>query len=147
MDRMIDVQKRGIKYGAIHAGLAKTMEEAEGMVEAGEIEIGSCNDRFAIGAATGIVTHNMVVNVVEDVTHGNKAYCIPFEGRNGLGAWAMWNPEIERNLLEIEDFFTPAVDHVLKKNGGIINVRSILAKGMLMGDEATRGSRPAARCL
>lgn len=134
-DRMIDVQKRGIKYGAIHAGLAKTMEEAETMVKAGEIEIGSCNDRFAIGAATGIVTHNMVVNVVEDVTHGNKAYCIPFEGRNGLGAWAMWNPEIERNLLEIEDFFAPAVDCVLKKNGGI-NVRNILAKGMLMGDES-----------
>jgi hypothetical protein len=132
---MIDVQKRGIKYGAIHAGLAKTMEEAEGMVLAGEIEIGSCNDRYAIGAATGIVTHNMVVNVVEDVVHHNKAYCIPFEGRNGLGAWAMWNPEIERNLLEIEDYFAPAVDLVLKKNGGI-NVRNILAKGMLMGDES-----------
>lgn len=134
-DRMIDVQKRGVKYGAIHAGLAKTMEEAEGMVRAGEIELGSCNDYFAIGAATGIVTHNMVVNVTEDVVHHNKAYCIPFEGRNGLGAWAMWNPEIEKNLLEIEDFFAPIVDHELKRNGGI-NVRNILAKGMLMGDES-----------
>jgi len=134
-DRMIDVQKRGIKYGAIHAGLAKTMEEAEGMVKTGEIEIGSCNDNHAIGAATGIVTHNMVVNIAEDITTGNRAYCIPFEGRNGLGAWAMWNPEIEKNLLEIEDFFAPAVDRVLKKNGGI-NIRNILAKGMLMGDES-----------
>ena len=132
---MIGVQKRGVCYGAIHAGLAKTVEEAAAMVEAGEIELASCNDHFAIGAAAGIVTHNMVVNIVEDVTHGNRAYCIPFEGRNGLGAWAMWNPEIERNLLEIEDFFAPAVDHVLKKNGGI-NVRNILAKGMLMGDES-----------
>ena len=132
---MIGVQKRGVCYGAIHAGLAKTVEEAAAMVEAGEIELASCNDHFAIGAAAGIVTHNMVVNIVEDVVHGNRAYCIPFEGRNGLGAWAMWNPEIERNLLEIEDFFAPAVDHVLKKNGGI-NVRNILAKGMLMGDES-----------
>ena len=134
-DHMIGVQKRGVCYGAIHAGLAKTVEEADAMVRAGEIELASCNDHYAIGAAAGIVTHNMVVNVVEDVTHGNKAYCIPFEGRNGLGAWAMWNPEIERNLLEIEDFFAPIVDHVLKKNGGI-NVRNILAKGMLMGDES-----------
>ena len=90
---------------------------------------------YAIGAAAGIVTHNMVVNVTEDVVHGNKAYCIPFEGRNGLGAWAMWNPEIEKNLLEIEDFFAPIVDFVLKKYGGI-NVRNILAKGMMMGDES-----------
>ncbi len=134
-DRMIGVQKRGVCYGAIHAGLAKTPEEADEMVKRGEIELWSCNDHFAIGAAAGIVTHNMVVNVTEDVVHGNKAYCIPFEGRNGLGAWAMWNPEIERNLLEIEDFFAPIVDSVLKKNGGI-NVRNILAKGMLMGDES-----------
>ena len=134
-DRMIGVQKRGVCYGAIHAGLAKTPEEADEMVKRGEIELWSCNDHFAIGAAAGIVTHNMVVNVTEDIVHGNKAYCIPFEGRNGLGAWAMWNPEIERNLLEIEDFFAPIVDSVLKKNGGI-NVRNILAKGMLMGDES-----------
>lgn len=134
-DHMIGVQKRGVCYGAIHAGLAKTVEEADAMVRAREIELASCNDHYAIGAAAGIVTHNMVVNVVEDVIHGNKAYCIPFEGRNGLGAWAMWNPEIERNLLEIEDFFAPIVDYVLKKNGGI-NVRNILAKGMLMGDES-----------
>lgn len=134
-DRMIGVQKRGVCYGAVHAGLAKTPEEADEMVKRGEIELWSCNDHFAIGAAAGIVTHNMVVNVTEDIVHHNKAYCIPFEGRNGLGAWAMWNPEIERNLLEIEDFFAPIVDSVLKKNGGI-NVRNILAKGMLMGDES-----------
>jgi len=134
-DRMIGVQKRGVCYGAIHAGLAKTPEEADAMVKAGEIELASCNDYYTIGAAAGIVTHNMVVNVVEDITHGNKAYCIPFEGRNGLGAWAMWNPEIERNLLEIEDFFSPIVDYVLKKNGGM-NVRRILAQGMMMGDES-----------
>ena len=134
-DHMIGVQKRGICYGAIHAGLAKTVEEADAMVRAGEIELASCNDMYAIGAAAGIVTHNMVVNVTEDVVHGNKAYCIPFEGRNGLGAWAMWNPEIEKNLLEIEDFFAPIVDFVLKKYGGI-NVRNILAKGMMMGDES-----------
>lgn len=134
-EHMIAVQKRGVCYGAIHAGLAKTVEEADAMVRAGEIELASCNDHYSIGAATGIVTHNMVVNVVEDVTHGNRAYCIPFEGRSGLGAWAMWSPEIERNLLEIEDFFAPIVDGVLKKNGGI-NVRNILARGMLMGDES-----------
>lgn len=134
-DHMIGVQKRGVCYGAIHAGLAKTVEEADAMVRAGEIELASCNDMYAIGAAAGIVTHNMVVNVTEDVVHGNKAYCIPFEGRNGLGAWAMWNPEIEKNLLEIEDFFAPIVDFVLKKYGGI-NVRNILAKGMMMGDES-----------
>ncbi len=134
-DDMVLVQQLGVKRGAIHAGLAKTEEEAEGMIRAGEIELASCNDYYTVGAAAGIVTHNMVVNVCEDVKTGLKAYCIPFEGRNGLGAWGMYNEEIEANLQVIENEFAPAVDHVLK-NFGDINVRNILAQGMQMGDES-----------
>ena len=134
-DDMLPVQRRGIKFGAVHARLAKTPEEAEEMIRRGEIEYASCNDYFVVGAAAGIVTANMVVNVCEDAKTGLRGYCIPFEGRNGLGAWGLYNPEIEKNLLEIEDFFAPAVNEALKENGGI-NVRNILAQGMQMGDES-----------
>jgi hypothetical protein len=133
-DDMLPVQRRGIRFGAVHAKLAKTPEEAEGMIRGGEIELASCNDYFVVGAAAGIVTANMVVNICEDRKTGLRGWCIPFEGRNGLGAWGNYDPEIERNLLEIEDFFAPAVDHVLKENGGI-NIRNIIAQGMQMGDE------------
>lgn len=132
---MLPVQQRGIRFGAIHAGLAKTPEEAEEMILRGEIELASCNDYFVVGAAAGIVTANMVVNICEDIKTGIRGWCIPFEGRNGLGAWGNYNSEIEKNLLEIENFFAPAVDEVLKENGGI-NVRNIISQGMQMGDES-----------
>ena len=105
------------------------------MLLAGEIEPHSANDLYCVGAGAGIITPNMVVNICRDETTGLEGYCIPFEGRNGLGAWGNFDPEIEKTLLEIEDFFAPAVDKALESGGGI-NVKSILAKGMQMGDES-----------
>jgi hypothetical protein len=131
---MVPVQRKGIVGGALHAGLAKSADEAIGMIGAGEIQLRSANDLFCVGAGAGIVTPNMVVNVCVDAKTGQEGYCIPFEGRNGLGAWGNYDAEIEKNLSEIENFFAPAVDEVLAKNGGI-ELKSIIAKGMQMGDE------------
>lgn len=133
-DHLISTQKKGVVGGALHAGLAKTKEEAIAMIKAGEIELGSCNDHFCVGAGAGIVTANMVVNVSKDLRTGLEGYCIPFEGRVGLGVWGVYNEEVERNLREIEDEFGPAVTMALEKFGPI-DVRSIIARSMQMGDE------------
>ncbi len=131
---MVPVQQKGIIGGVLHSGLAKSPEKAKNMILAGEIELCSANDLFCVGAGAGIVTPNMVVNICTDVTTGLEGYCIPFEGRNGLGAWGNYDAEIEKNLSEIEDFFAPIVDDVLHRNGGI-ELKSLIAKGMQMGDE------------
>lgn len=133
-DHLISTQKKGVVGGALHAGLAKTPEEAIGMIKSGEIELGSCNDHFCVGAGAGIVTANMVVNVSRDLKTGLEGYCIPFEGRVGLGVWGVYNEEVERNLREIEEEFGPAVTEALEKFGAI-DVRSIIARSMQMGDE------------
>jgi len=133
-ERMLPVQRKGVVGGALHARLAKTSEEAAGMIASREIELRSANDLFSVGAGAGIITPNMVVNICEDTSTGLEGYCIPFEGRNGLGAWGNYNSEIEKNLVEIEDFFAPAVDHALGQSGGIA-LKGIMAKGMQMGDE------------
>ena len=133
-EHLISTQRKGVVGGALHAGLAKTEKEAIGMIEAGEIELGSCNDHFCVGAGAGIVTANMVVNVGRDLRTGLEGYCIPFEGRVGLGVWGVYNEDVERNLREIEDEFGPAVTLALEKFGSI-DVRSIIARAMQMGDE------------
>ena len=133
-EHLISTQKKGVVGGALHAGLAKTEKEAVGMIQSGEIELGSCNDHFCVGAGAGIVTANMVVNVSRDLKTGLEGYCIPFEGRVGLGVWGVYNPEVERNLREIEEEFGPAVTLALEKFGAI-DVRSIIARSMQMGDD------------
>lgn len=133
-DQMISIQRKGVISGIFHEGLAKTEKEALGMVESGEIELGSCNDHFCVGAGAGIITPHMVVNVSRDLKTGLEGFCIPFEGRVGLGVWGVYNEEVERNLQEIEQEFAPAVTEALERFGAI-NVKSIVARSMQMGDE------------
>jgi hypothetical protein len=82
----------------------------------------------------GITTASMPVNVCQDKRTGVEAWCIPFEGRSGLGAWGVYNEDVEANLQMLEHVFMPAVDGVLKANGGI-GLKSLIAQTLQMGDE------------
>jgi hypothetical protein len=133
-ERMCEVQRNGILGGLLHEGLAKDYGEALKLVLDGKVEIRPANDMGAIGPGVGITTCSMPVNVCCDRTTGQEAYCIPFEGRSGLGAWGVYNPEVEANLKMLEDIFMPAVDGVLQASGGI-SVKNIITQGLQMGDE------------
>ena len=133
--RMQPVQRQGIISGVLHERLAATREEAEQMILNGQIRVESANDFFCVGVGVGIVTPSMAVAVCQDMHTGKKGYCIPFEGRSGLGAWGVYNDEVEAYLQQIEHVFAPSVDVALQKAGGM-DVKSILAKGMQMGDES-----------
>lgn len=133
-ERMLPIQKNGIVGAVMHEKLAKTREEALGMVMAGEIEIGSANDYFCVGAGAGIISPSMVVNISVDRKTGLEGYCIPFEGREGLAVWGVYNDEVEKNLQIIENEFAPAITCALEKGGGI-DVKSIIARGLQMGDD------------
>ncbi len=132
---MLPVMQNGIIGGVLHERLAKTPEEAKGMILEGEIEYKSANDLFCVGPGVGITTPSMVTNVCVDVKTGLKGYTIPFEGRVGLGCWGVYNREVDDYLRVLEQEFALAVDRVLKMSGGI-NVSEILAQGMEMGDES-----------
>lgn len=133
-ENMISTQRKGVVGGILHEKLAKTEKEAIAMVERGEIELGSANDYFCVGAGAGIITPHMVVNVSRDLKTGLEGYCIPFEGRVGLGVWGVYNEEVERNLKEIEDEFAPAITEALERFG-FIDIKSIIARSMQMSDE------------
>jgi hypothetical protein len=133
-DRMCDTQRNGILGGILHEKLAGTKEEALALVQKGEVEYHSANDFGTVGAGVGITTASMPVNICRDLKSGEEGYCIPFEGRDGLGAWGVYNEAVEANLQVIEKVFAPTVDGVLAKSGGI-NIKSIIARGMQMNDE------------
>ena len=133
-ERMGSLQRIGSVGGALHEGLAKTEAEAIAKLESGEIEVQSAYDFDCIGAGAGIITASMIVNICEDVKTGHRGYCAPFEGRDGLSLWALYNEKVEKNLQVIEKVFAPAIDSVLEKQGSI-NVTSIIARALQMNDE------------
>ncbi len=133
-NRMCEAQKNGILGGVLHERLARTRDEAREMVQNGEIGVHSANDFGVIGPGVGIVTPSMPVNICRDIKTGEEGYCIPFEGRDGLGAWGVYNEKVEENLQVIEKVFAPAIDRVLGNSSGI-NIKSIIARGLQMNDE------------
>lgn len=128
------LQRVGAIGGALHEGLANTREEALAKLDAGEIEVKSAYDFDCIGAGAGIVTASMIVNVCEDAKTGCRGYCAPFEGRDGLSLWGLYNEKVEKNLQTIENVFAPAVNSVLQRQGPI-NVTGIIARALQMNDE------------
>ena len=133
-ERMSSVQKNGILGGILHEKLASNYEEALTLIEQGKVTFGPANDLVAVGAGVGITTYSMPVNICENKKTGKRAYCIPFEGRDGLGAWGVYNESVEENLKMLEEVFAPSVDAVLVKNGGIA-IKQIIAQGLQMSDE------------
>lgn len=133
-ERMKDIQQKGILGGILHERLAGTEDEALKLIESGEIKYFPANDFGAIGPGVGITTPSMIVNVCRNLDTGIEGYCIPFEGRIGLGAWGVYNEEVEKDLQTIKNILAPAIDGVLQGCGGI-DIKSIIARGMQMNDE------------
>ena len=134
-DQMCQVQKRGVIGGVLHERLAETEEEAANLVARGEIALRPALDLKTVGAGVGIVTPSMVVNICRDRKTGKEGYCIPFEGRVGLGGWGVYDEDVEKHLQVLEKTFGPSVDNVLAACGGIDTI-SILARGTQMNDES-----------
>jgi len=125
---------KGVIGGVLYEGWAASEEEAIHLLESGKVELHSCNDFATVGAGAGIVTPSMPVNICRDTRTGQEGFCLPFEGRTGLGVWGVYNEEVKNNLKVITEVFSPAVNQVLAENGGI-SIKNIIARSFQMNDE------------
>ncbi len=72
---------RGAVLGAvIYEGLAADAESAERLAGAGALNFAPCHERGAVGPMAGVVSASMPMWIIENETHGNRAYCTFNEG-------------------------------------------------------------------
>ncbi len=135
-NEMVELHKRGMRNAALMEGWAKTNEEADEILSAGEIKLGSCLDYNTVGAGTGIVTKSLYMMVTEDRATGKRSANIPMEGdfEGGFAGWGRFSPELGENLKYLNREVFPYVSEMLQKRGGVA-VKPILASGLQMGDE------------
>jgi hypothetical protein len=133
-ERMSILQKKGIIGGILFEKLADSEKEAQKIIEKGNIKVGAANDFGVVGAGVGIVTPSMMLNVCEDKNSGARGYCAIWEGRAGLGTWGLFTDETRENLQMIQSTMGPALNKILQDCGGI-PLKSIIARGLQMGDE------------
>lgn len=128
-------QRTGILGAALFEGWASTMQEAEALLDAGEIRVGACHEYGAVGSVTGVYSPSIPVLVVRDRTSGRAAFCSVYEGsqRQRL-TYGVWNPAVRANLVKLRDVVGPTLGDVLRHHGPV-DLARIMRKGLLMGDD------------
>lgn len=126
---------RGAVIGAlIFEGLAKNEAEAVALVEKGEIEFDPCHHHDTVGPMAGVTSSSMMVYIIENETHGNKAYSNLNEGYGKVLRYGAFSEEVIAKLKWMNESMGPLLAAAIEASGGI-DIRALLAESLHMGDE------------
>ena len=127
---------RGAIVGAlIFEELADDWDSAEKLVTSGQIALEPCHEHSAVGPMAGVTSPSMMVYVVENVTHGNKAYANLNEGYGKVLRYGAYSKEVVAKLRWMNDVMGPALAEALTASEGGLDMRALLAESLHMGDE------------
>lgn len=134
-ERMCGPHQNGIIGAVMFEGLAGTPADARRLIDDGEIIIDACHHHDSVGAGTGITSGSMPMVVIENETHGNRAYCNVFESGALQGIkWGSYTQQIAEHLRWEAEILGPVLQASIQAMGGL-DVKSIIAKAVQMGDE------------
>jgi len=126
---------RGAMIGAmLFEGLAKNEADAVAMAERGEVDFAPCHHRGTVGPMAGVTSASMKVYVVEDTTHGNKAFSNLNEGYGKVLRYGAYSEDVLKRLRWMNDVLGPVLADALNQSDGI-DLRALIAEALHMGDE------------
>ena len=133
-ERMCGPMRGAIAGAVVFEGWAADLAAAEAMAAAGEITLEPNHHHDAVGPMTGLTTRSMPVMLVENRAFGNRAYCTINEGLGKVMRFGGNDEEVLGRLRWLRDVLGPALARALRDSGGIA-LRSLVARGLTMGDE------------
>jgi hypothetical protein len=126
---------RGAITGAlIFEKMAKNEEEARSLVENGEIELEPCHHHQAVGPMAGVISPSMSVYIIENETHGNRAFSNLNEGYGKVLRYGAFDKDVQNRLTWLEEVMAPALRDAIEASGGI-DIKALLSEALHMGDE------------
>ncbi|MCJ7724542.1 MAG: DUF1116 domain-containing protein, partial [Anaerolineales bacterium] len=111
--------KGAITGALIYEGKAKNMDEAQKLVESGEIELEPCHHHQSVGPMAGVTSANMSVYILENKTHGNKSYSNLNEGYGKVLRYGAYSEEVLERLGWMENVMAPVLGKVIELSGGV----------------------------
>ncbi len=142
-ERMCGPQRGAVMGALIYEGLAQDEAEAERLAASGEIEFSPCHHHHAVGPMAGVVSPGMPVFIVENKAFGNRAFCTQNEGLGKVLRYGGMGPEVYRRLKWMETDLYPTLDRALQSLPDGIDLKSMLAQAIHMGDEGHNRNRAA----
>lgn len=146
-DRMCGPMKGGIMCALMYEGKAKNVKEAEELASSGKIEFAPCHEHSAVGPMAGIVSASMPVWIVENEEHGNRAYCTLNEGLGKVLRYGAYGPEVIERLKWMETVLYPALKKAIDFLGNRVDLKSMIAQALHMGDEVHNRNRAGTSLL
>ncbi|MBI4655497.1 MAG: DUF1116 domain-containing protein [Elusimicrobia bacterium] len=134
---------RGAVIGAlILEGFARNEKEASGLACSGKIEFAPCHEHNAVGPMAGIISASMPVFIVKNETSGNFVYATQNEGLGKVLRYGAFSGEVIERLKWMENVLYPVLRKAIEFSGGI-DLKSIIAQALHMGDEVHNRNRAA----
>ncbi len=126
---------RGALIGAlIFEGRADDEEEAAALIESGHVNLAPCHHHSAVGPMAGVISPSMAVYIVENRTHGNRAFSNLNEGYGKVLRYGAYSEEVQDRLRWMHEVMAPVLATAIEASGGL-DVRALLAEALHMGDE------------
>ena len=141
-DRMCGPMRGAVIGGLLYEGLAESAEDAERLAASGEIRFEPCHHHQAVGPMAGIVTATMPVWIVENAAFGNRAFATLNEGLGKVLRYGAYSDEVIDRLVWMRDVLAPVLAKALRRHGPL-DLRSLLAQALQMGDEGHNRNRAA----
>lgn len=115
-------------------GWADNVEQAMRMAAHGEVALEPCHHHHATGPMAGIISPSMPVWIVENKTHGNRAYCNFNEGLGKVLRFGANHEDVLTRLRWMADVLAPVLRQALAMSGDI-ELKPMIAQALHMGDE------------
>ena len=141
-DRMSGPMRGAIMGALIFEGKAKDEVEAEALAKSGQIDFEPCHHHQSVGPMAGLISPSMMVYIIENKTHGNKAFSGLNEGYGKVLRMGAYGPDVLARLRWMNDVMGPVLADAIASSGGI-DLRALLAEALQMGDEGHNRNKAA----
>jgi hypothetical protein len=142
-ERMCGPQRGAVMGALIYEGIAKDESDAERLAASGGVEFSPCHHHHAVGPMAGIVSPSMPVFIMENKAFGNQAFATQNEGLGKVLRYGGMGPEVYARLKWMETDLYPALDRALRSLPDGIDIKSLIAQALHMGDECHNRNRAA----
>jgi hypothetical protein len=142
-ERMCGPQRGAVMGALIYEGLASDETDAARLAASGLIEFEPCHHHHAVGPMAGVISPSMPVFIIENKAFGNRAYCTQNEGLGKVLRYGGMGAEVIARLKWMETDLYPTLDRALQTLPNGIDIKSMIAQALHMGDECHNRNRAA----
>jgi hypothetical protein len=133
-DRASGPMRGAITGALIFEGKVTDEAGAQALIESGEIELEPCHHHQSVGPMSGLISPSMSVYIIENKTHGNKAFSNMNEGYGKVLRYGAYSEDVQERLRWMEDVMAPVLADAIEASDGM-DIRALIAEAMHMGDE------------